>query len=851
MRTRLALIGLLAWLGWAATAHADRVSAKYRLEGAPHTDVPFTIDVIVEGFDESPAPDQPKLEIPGATVTPVGTQPNVSRSIQIINNRRQDSVTVTWVLRWRVLTHKEGQLRVPALTVTQGSKSATATAGELEVESVPTTEDMKVELALPTRPVFVGESVPVKLVWLFRAQPEDQSFSVPMMSLDTFTISGPPVAQGTRKVLPFAAGAKDLQLPYELDTTTVNGVELNRLTVTFFVAPKTIPPGGKVEIPPTSVVAALRVGRRDFFGQAASKLFRATDVARTLEVKPLPETNRPPTFVGAVGEQFSLEVHTSRSVVSLGEPVQLDIKVKADQRLDTLSLGKLDGEGRLPKDRFTVPAEPPTGELSDDGKTKTFTVVAQVTGPATEIPALAFSYFDPRKATYQTIHSEPIALSVKGGTTVGSQDVVGGPKRPQTPQVDDTTLVAADLALSTPTQASARPFDGPLLWVLVGLLYMIPLALFALRKWQLRTAESREEASEARSARKRVEGLLDRAKDTPAREVAGPLASALRELARVLGRELGEHAALLSKLETESFAPDAAGKPLSPDVRSDTAGVLRRWTTDARRARTGVKSVAATLVLVLSLFGTGARADTVASTPRDPLADGRAAYQYAMQQTGDATARKAAFARATLALGEVARAHPDQPELLADWGNAALGAGDVATATLAYRRTLAVDAANPRALKNLDFLRSRQPESFRPVATATATDTLLFFHRWSRASRLLVGAAAFAIAILILVPWSGRRRRGFVVLAMLPFAVWFAMVVSVVFEDRHTGDAVVMDGVVLRAADSAGAPAALTQALPRGAEVTILERRDTWTRIQLANGTAGWVPAGAVEPVAI
>ena len=35
-----------------------------------------------------------------------------------------------------------------------------------------------------------------------------------------------------------------------------------------------------------------------------------------------------------------------------------------------------------------------------------------------------------------------------------------------------------------------------------------------------------------------------------------------------------------------------------------------------------------------------------------------------------------------------------------------------------------------------------------------------------------------------------------------------------------------MDDVVLRAADSAGAPAALTQPLPRGVEVTLLERRD-------------------------
>jgi SH3-like domain-containing protein len=59
----------------------------------------------------------------------------------------------------------------------------------------------------------------------------------------------------------------------------------------------------------------------------------------------------------------------------------------------------------------------------------------------------------------------------------------------------------------------------------------------------------------------------------------------------------------------------------------------------------------------------------------------------------------------------------------------------------------------------------------------------------------------------------------------------------------------VIDDAVLRAADSAGAPAALSQPLPRGAEVTVVERRDSWTKVRLASGTAGWLPSGAVERI--
>jgi hypothetical protein len=57
------------------------------------------------------------------------------------------------------------------------------------------------------------------------------------------------------------------------------------------------------------------------------------------------------------------------------------------------------------------------------------------------------------------------------------------------------------------------------------------------------------------------------------------------------------------------------------------------------------------------------------------------------------------------------------------------------------------------------------------------------------------------------------------------------------------------DAVTLRSADSIGAPAVFDKQLPPGTECTILERRDAWLRIQLADGATGWVTAGAIEPI--
>jgi tetratricopeptide (TPR) repeat protein len=883
MRTLvITAIVLFAAPAWADSGDPPRAVLQVERGSSPHAGIPFNLLLGGLGFDESPPPEQPKLDIEGAVVTAMGGRPNISQSMTIVGNQRQVTRSVTWVYTYRVEVPKDGRIRVPAVTLVQGSKRATAQGIAIDVDAVPTSDEMKVELQMPERAIYVGETVEAKLVWLFRRQPEDQSFTIPIASSDAFTVTAPPVTD-KRRAVEIDVGQKKLALPYTADEVDVGGQKWTRIALRLRVEPRV---AGKVQLPPAVVTAAFAVTQPDSFGQVGTKLFKTTDSTRTLDVKPLPETDKPAVFAGAVGSQFAISARTSRSVVQLGEPVELDITIKSDQRLDNLSLGKLDVEGGLPKDKFTVPAEAPTGELADDGKTKTFKVTAQVIGPASEIPALAFAYFDPTKSAYQIVHSDPIALSVKGGgTVVGAADVVSAVATKRATgsaaqqQETDVALIGADLALSAPGE-DHQPLGGTLLWLLVALLYAIPLGVFAARSWQLRTRGQREDAAEVRAARKQLDDVLARAEKAPARDTAGSLVAALRGLARALERDV-EDRDLIARIETESFAPSASSSPLAAELRTRAAELAQRWIRDARRTPAKKASGAALVLIAASLVAARATAAPNEPAPAPPaaptalpavtpvdtpkpldlspappaaptratsanvLADGRALYQQAMTLT-DATARKAAFARAAIDLGEAARAAPDQPELLADWGNAALGAGDVGTATLAYRRALAIDGSNVRARRNLSFLRSRQSDSLRPPSQG---DSLFFFHAWPRARRLVVGAVAFAACLLLLVPWTGKRRRGLALVALLPAAVWVAMLVSIAMEDRHPDDGVVMDAAVLRAADSAGAPAAAAAPLPRGTEVTIIERRDAWTKVRTAGGTAGWVPDGSVERV--
>jgi hypothetical protein len=860
-------VALLTSGGWARAQSAEP-RAGFRVEGGePHAGLPFVLSLIVEGLEETPAPSVPTLAIPNAKVLPMGATPNVSQSIQIINGRRIDSQEVRWVIRYRVEVSSAGLLKVPATTVVQGGKKATAPGGDVQVSAISATDDMKIELKLPDRPVWVGEVIAIEISWLLRRNAEDQTLVVPMLARDDqFLIAAPPVVN-PRQALPFAAGARDFSLPFEQDQVDISGAKYTRFRFTFFASPRR---AGKIEVAASSAVAALAVGRPDVFGQSATRLFRATDVDRVLEVKELPLSGRPDSFSGAVGSTFDLSSSASRSVVQLGEPVELTIVVRSDQRLDALPPPRLAGAGGLPSDRFTLPSDPPTGELSADGKTKTFKVAVQVIGPATEIPALAFSYFDPVKGGYQTTRSQPIALAVRGGTVVGAGDVVSAtPRRaaatavPGAPAMGES-MAGADLVLSTPAITLEAPLGGSSLLAILALLYGLPIGFLLLRWWQRRTASQRGEAAEVRLARRRVEAELAKAALNPARESAGPLGESLRALARALQQVSSGTA--IDRLETESYAPSAAHEPLSAELRSALSALVASWLRAGKERPSASKAATAATVLLLALLGAGrAAAAPAQSAPGSGdvaqlLTQARADYERAMQLPAtQVSERRELFGRSESAFAEVVRIAPDRPELLVDWGNAALNSGNVATATLAYRRALLIDGEHPRAIHNLALLRSKHSDAYRASA-ASATGTLFFFHTWPRSQRWLFGAVAFAIAIMLLVSWRGTfdpdatttseregRRRWARALSLVPFTVWAAMSMSLLLEDRRRGDAVVMDSVLLRAADSAGAPAAMSQPVPRGAEISVVSRRDNWVRIRLAGGNAGWVPASAVE----
>ena len=395
------------------------------------------------------------------------------------------------------------------------------------------------------------------------------------------------------------------------------------------------------------------------------------------------------------------------------------------------------------------------------------------------------------------------------------------------------------MTLSDPSDTLTPVWSTTAFTVALVLLYALPLLVMGLRLWAEGTGGARRHRREIATALARVEQALAAA--GTAREGAPVATNAMRALARLTGHG-DERPAELARLETEAFDPVAGQRPIESATAAGVRAVAQRWA--------GKAATAAVLVVVASLSGLTPESHAATLDGPDELDAARSAYAAALDESAP-TARQRRFADAQRRYGQLANAHPTAPELLADWGNAAVGAGDTGTAVLAYRRALLLEPGHDRAMRNLTTLRSSLPDWLPRPQSATAIDSLLFWRSLlSSSGQLLLGGALFALGILLLAPWPGPGRRpmrsgGLACLALCAVVTTFALLTP-----NPANEAVVIaDETTLHTADSRGAPALLPTPLPAGTEVTILEHRDSWTRISLADGADGWVTAASIDRI--
>lgn len=181
---------------------------------------------------------------------------------------------------------------------------------------------------------------------------------------------------------------------------------------------------GKLVIEPLSLDIGVQIptNRRNIFGQVmlTEDNKRVSAGAKTINVKPLPETGKPIDFTGAVG-RFDFKAIPSKTTLRNGESLELVLSVAGTGNLKLFTLPKPEVPNALEMydpvhdEKVNTPLSGMTGKISDS-----YTIIPQYKGEYI-IKPMHFSYFDLGSGTYKTINSKEIKISVLDGPTQSAE----------------------------------------------------------------------------------------------------------------------------------------------------------------------------------------------------------------------------------------------------------------------------------------------------------------------------------------------------------------------------------------------------------------------------------------------
>lgn len=272
---------------------------------------------------------------------------------------------------------------------------------------------------------------------------------------------------------------------------------------------------------------------------------------------------------------------------------------------------------------------------------------------------------------------------------------------------------------------------------------------------------------------------------------------------------------------------------------------------DSRKSIPGGRMPCTVLLLACSVLCIGTHARPLHASEA-LVANAIEEYTSAME-VKERNQRLAKFARAEQmfrqAADELAKSgQAASPELLVNLGNAALQAEHVGQAIVAFRQALEQDPGNVQAQQNLAYARRTLPDWVARSADTDLVETLFFWKRlYSERQVDVTAALLFLVGSGLLAIWIATGRTLWRNLAFAPAVVWLVLFgSSFLTPGQSAAEAVVISGgATLYSADSENSPPRMSDPLPDGAEVEILQSRDRWTEVRVT-GRTGWLRASVL-----
>src|SRR5213083_1042838 len=380
------------------------------------------LEIRVAGARGADAPEN--IMVDGLEIRRTGT----SQRIEMNNLNLTSSV----IYDYTVMPLRAGRFTIPSQTIRVGNNSLRTPALTLNVADSPGRSSgarsgrdagtasannlVFAELIVPSKTAYVGEIVPVQIRMGFDPRVRPRLIEPPEITGQGFT-------------------AQKLQQSGQT-SETINGRPYDVVTYKTAIAAAR---AGKFEVGPVKAKAQVIVPRArsaprsrarspfdlfdlddpfsdPFFSNPFAQMGERRDIQISsepvpLEVKPLPP-NAPPSFSGAIGS-FTMATDAKPKSVQVGDPITVTTTISGRGNFDRVNTPSLEDESGWHK-------YPPSSKFKQDDEvgisgTKTSETVISPNENKQSLPVLAFSYFDPAKEQYVTLHSEPTAITVQGG----------------------------------------------------------------------------------------------------------------------------------------------------------------------------------------------------------------------------------------------------------------------------------------------------------------------------------------------------------------------------------------------------------------------------------------------------
>ncbi|HCR36981.1 MAG TPA: hypothetical protein DIU37_02405 [Opitutae bacterium] len=398
-QTLLMCLGLYTLHGTSTVALAESINIKSRFSPS-HMSVGSSAAYRIEfqGIQSAPRVQLPK--IPGLRFIPGETQ----RRVFVYNGNTRTQVTVGY----RVDAQEVGEYTVPSFEVTIDGEPYTVPAASLSVlkadapqgDNSDTAPPVKLELIIPKKKLYVGETIPCQVKLFVQAGVQSRLVSEePSQEDDAFVVSA-------SEDMPQSSIVQRGNVQYQEVTWTFTGapIKAGEFPLKFEYLLEVIIPddlGLKSFSPIGSYLSQFMYDIR----QA-----KVDTGATPIEIIPLPREGRPENFTGAIGD-FTVYSKLSADTVEVGEPVTLSLSISGKGNFDRIQAPGLNTQNLWkayePKRSFT-----PTDALGYRGVETVEYILIPKSASIEKTPIVRFTYFDPGSGTYKEAVAEPMPIQV-------------------------------------------------------------------------------------------------------------------------------------------------------------------------------------------------------------------------------------------------------------------------------------------------------------------------------------------------------------------------------------------------------------------------------------------------------